>query len=150
MVSAVVAAGTPLSSAESLGRFLSLVSPLLRDEGSEKRLDDESAALEEPVAIATEAAQQLQQLAMLVHLAKAEDTDDHFSLLLVAKSKFSEGEMKAIFRSCCRCNVSARETAATAAAAAAVAPLLHSYAVWPHASFSLAWSLRSSLRYEIL
>ncbi|CDJ68400.1 LOW QUALITY PROTEIN: vacuolar sorting protein 35, putative [Eimeria necatrix] len=59
--------------------------------GSEKRLDDESAALEEPVAIATEAAQQLQQLAMLVHLAKAEDTDDHFSLLLVAKSKFSEG-----------------------------------------------------------
>lgn len=88
MVSAVVTAGTPLSSAESLGRFLTLVSPLLRDEVSEKRLDDDSPQLEETDATAT---RQLQQVAMLVHLSSSPDTDDHFNLLLVAKSKFSEG-----------------------------------------------------------
>ncbi|OEH76166.1 vacuolar sorting protein [Cyclospora cayetanensis] len=88
MVSAVVTAGMPLSSAESLGRFLTLVSPLLRDEVlNGKRLEEETGEPEE-----TEAAKrQLQQMAMLVHLARAPDTDDYFNLLLVAKSKFSEG-----------------------------------------------------------
>ncbi|KAL8274806.1 hypothetical protein Esti_001281 [Eimeria stiedai] len=87
MVFAVLAAGTPLSSAESLGRFLTLISPLLRDEASVKRLDDESDAVEETET----ATRQLQQVAMLIHLANAADTDDHFNLLLVAKSKFAEG-----------------------------------------------------------
>lgn len=87
MVSAVVMAGTPLSSAESLGRFLTLVSPLLRDEVPAKSIDDDSAPLEETDT----ATRQLQQVAMLVHLASAPDTDDHFNLLLVTKSKFSEG-----------------------------------------------------------
>ncbi|KAL8431230.1 hypothetical protein ACSSS7_005429 [Eimeria intestinalis] len=87
MVSAVLAAGTPLSSAESLGRFLTLISPLLRDEAPVKRLDDESEAVEENETVT----RQLQQVAMLIHLANAADTDDHFNLLLVAKSKFAEG-----------------------------------------------------------
>lgn len=87
MVSAVVSAGTALSSAESLGRFLTLVSPLLRDEVPAKRFDEDGVALEESEA----ATRQLQQVAMLVHLASNPDTDDHFDLLLVARSKFSEG-----------------------------------------------------------
>ncbi|KAL8445098.1 hypothetical protein Emag_005205 [Eimeria magna] len=87
MVSAVLAAGAPLSSAESLGRFLTLISPLLRDEAPVKRLDEESEAVEETET----ATRQLQQVAMLIHLANAADTDDHFNLLLVAKSKFAEG-----------------------------------------------------------
>lgn len=87
MVSAVVAAGTPLSSAESLSRFLTLISPLLRDEISEKHSDDESTTLEETAAVT----RQLQQVAMLVHLASAPDTDEHFNLLVVAKDKFSDG-----------------------------------------------------------
>ena len=89
MVSAVVSAGTPLSSAESLGRFLTLVSPLLRDEVSGKRLDEETAEPEET----EEELRQLQRMAMLVHLASAPDTDDHFNLLMVAKSKFVEGAL---------------------------------------------------------
>ncbi|KAL8430371.1 hypothetical protein Efla_001136 [Eimeria flavescens] len=87
MVAAVLAAGTPLSSAESLGRFLTLISPLLRDEAGSKRLDDDGEAVEETET----ATRQLQQVAMLIHLARAADTDDLFNLLLVAKSKFSEG-----------------------------------------------------------
>lgn len=87
MVSAVVTAGTPLSSPESLGKFLTLVSPLLRDEVPEKRVDDDAAVPEETEAMT----RQLQQVAMLVHLASSPDTDDHFNLLLVAKSKFAEG-----------------------------------------------------------
>lgn len=88
MVTAVVTAGTPISSAESLARFLTLISPLLRSDVCEKRLDDDGLEPEE----VKEETRQLQQVAMLVHLASAPDTDDHFNLLLVAKSKFSEGD----------------------------------------------------------
>lgn len=87
MVSAVVAAGTPLSSADSLSRFLILISPLLRDDVSVKRLDEDSGEYEET----EKEIKQIQKVAMLVHLISAADTDDHFNLLLVAKSRFIEG-----------------------------------------------------------
>eukprot|EP00922_Rhytidocystis_sp_ex-Travisia-forbesii_P033686 GHVS01050021.1.p1 GENE.GHVS01050021.1~~GHVS01050021.1.p1 ORF type:complete len:588 (-),score=73.25 GHVS01050021.1:224-1894(-) len=83
MVEAVIEAKTPLDDPEAVSRFLSFISPLVRD--------DPDSAAEASDSESPEFAYEQQQVAKLVHAIQHDDSDEVFNMYATARTCFADG-----------------------------------------------------------